>query len=103
MISKEYLEQELCRTYDEYYAQQKKLKKAEHDRFRYARRIRLLQASQRILGEEFRALALENKILKKTVEILERRLNDEQAAKESSQASAERNAEIHEDDTGAAD
>lgn len=42
----------------------RKLGKAEHDRRRYAKRIRILQAQQAILSRETNALRLERDILK---------------------------------------
>lgn len=43
---------------------QRKLGKAEHDRQRYAKRIRILQVQQAILSRETNALRLERDILK---------------------------------------
>ena len=51
-----------------------KLKKADHDRQRYAHRIRLLQAQQQMLSREYNALRIENDILKKALEACERRV-----------------------------
>lgn len=43
--------------------EQRKYRKADHDRQRYARRIRLLQAQQEILSREYNALRVERNIL----------------------------------------
>lgn len=56
----------------------RKLHKAEHDRDRYAKRIRFIQARHEILSREFNAMRQERDILDSCVTILERRLNDEQ-------------------------
>jgi chromosome segregation ATPase len=53
---------------------QRKLRKADHDRQRYARRIRFLQAQQQFLSREYNAMRLERDILKTTLESCERRL-----------------------------
>lgn len=52
----------------------RRLEKAEHDRQRYARRIRLLQAQQQMLSREYNAIRLERDILKTALESCERRL-----------------------------
>ena len=43
--------------------EQRKYRKADHDRQRYARRIRLLQAQQEMLSREYNALRVERNIL----------------------------------------
>lgn len=54
-----------------------RLEKAEHDRERYARRIRLLQGNQAICSRELQALRMECEILNRCVDMLERRITDE--------------------------
>ena len=67
-----------------------KLKKAEHDRERYARRIRFLQGNQAFLSCELRALRKECEILNHCVDMLERRVLDESRGTQSGEeASAE--------------
>ena len=56
---------------------QRKLRKADHDRQRYARRIRLLQAQQQFLSREYNAMRVERDILKTALESCERRLLDD--------------------------
>lgn len=43
--------------------ERRKYRKADHDRQRYARRIRLLQAQQEMLSREYNALRVERNIL----------------------------------------
>lgn len=43
--------------------EQRKYRKADHDRQRYARRIRLLQAQQEMLSREYNALRAERDLL----------------------------------------
>ena len=50
---------------------QRALEKAEHDRERYARRIRLLQGGQAVLSRELRALRAEREIQGKCLRTLE--------------------------------
>lgn len=72
-----------------------KLKKAEHDRERYARRIRLLQGNQVVLSQQLREFRIENDILNHCVNTLERRLLDESRGTQSGEeASAEEKADI---------
>ena len=67
-----------------------KLKKAEHDRERYARRIRFLQGNQAFLSCELRALRKECEILNHCVDMPERRVLDESRGTQSGEeASAE--------------
>lgn len=53
-----------------------KLEKADHDRKRYARRIRFEAGRHAILCQSYRALEVENKMLNSCVTQLERRLLD---------------------------
>lgn len=59
----------------------KRLQKAEHDRDRYAKRIRFLQLRQEILSREYNAVRVERDILKTALTACERRLNDVDATK----------------------
>lgn len=52
----------------------RKLEKAEHDRDRYARRIRFVQTRHEVLSREFRAIRMERDILNNCIIMLERRL-----------------------------
>ncbi len=52
---------------------QRKYRKADHDRQRYARRIRFLQARHEILAREYHALRVERDILKSALAACERR------------------------------
>ena len=61
---------------------QRALEKAEHDRERYARRIRLLQGGQAILSRELRALRAEREIQGKCLRTLEGRLAKTMTVKE---------------------
>lgn len=61
---------------------QRALEKAEHDRERYARRIRLLQGGQAILSRELRALRAEREIQWKCLRTLEGRLAKTMTVKE---------------------
>ena len=61
---------------------QRALEKAEHDRERYARRIRLLQGGQAILSRELRALRAEREIQGKCLQTLEGRLAKTMTVKE---------------------
>ncbi len=56
----------------------RKLAKAEHDRERYARRIRFVQLRHEALSREFRAIRMECDILNNCVRVLEGRLLNEQ-------------------------
>lgn len=53
-------------------ATRKKLEKADHDRQRYARRIRFIQARHEVLAGEYRALKKERDILQTTLAICEK-------------------------------
>lgn len=61
---------------------QRALEKAEHDRERYARRIRLLQGGQAILSRELRAMRAEREIQGKCLRTLEGRLAKTMTVKE---------------------
>lgn len=61
---------------------QRALEKAEHDRERYARRIRLLQGGQAVLSRELRALRAEREIQGKCLRTLEGRLAKTMTVKE---------------------
>lgn len=52
-----------------------KLVKAEHDRYRYARRIHFLQTLHELIAEEYRALKKERDALQTALAICEKRLN----------------------------
>lgn len=52
----------------------KKLEKAEHDRDRYAKRIRFLDGRHTVLCREYHAARKETEILRTAVTLLERRL-----------------------------
>ena len=83
----------------------RKLAKAEHDRERYAKRIRFIQASRDVLAREFRALRAENQILTTSINSLERVLMHESGTETRSEESAERAAEasaVCADDQGTA-
>lgn len=53
---------------------QRKLRKADHDRQRYAKRIRFLQAQQEILSRQYNALRAERDILQSALAACERSL-----------------------------
>lgn len=53
---------------------QRKLRKADHDRQRYAQRIRFLQARHEILSREYNALRVERDILQSALTACERSL-----------------------------
>lgn len=55
---------------------QRKYRKADHDRQRYAKRIRFLQARHEILSREYNALRIERNILKSALAACERSLRD---------------------------
>lgn len=55
---------------------QRKYRKADHDRQRYAKRIRFLQARHEILSREYNALRIERDILKSALAACERSLQD---------------------------
>lgn len=55
---------------------QRKLRKADHDRQRYARRIRFLQDRHEILAREYSAILKERDILQAALTACERRLHD---------------------------
>lgn len=83
----------------------RKLAKAEHDRERYAKRIRFIQASRDVLAREFRALRAENQILTTSINSLERVLMHESGTETRSEEGAERAAEasaVCADDQGTA-
>ena len=73
-----YMQTLLCLERRAHAETRRKLQKAEHDRDRYAKRIRFVQARHEILSREFNAMRQERDILDTCVKILERRLNDEQ-------------------------
>lgn len=58
---------------------QRKLRKADHDRQRYAKRIRFMQARHEILLREYNAVRKERDILQAALTACERRLHDEEA------------------------
>lgn len=60
----------------EHAATRRKLEKADHDRKRYARRIRFEAGRHATLCQSYRALEVENKMLNSCVTQLERRLLD---------------------------
>lgn len=60
----------------EHAATRRKLEKADHDRKRYARRIRFAAGRHATLCQSYRALEVENKMLNSCVTQLERRLLD---------------------------
>lgn len=76
-MSEEYLSSLLYLERRSHAETRRKLEKAEHDRDRYAKRIRFVQARHEILSREFNAMRQERDILDSCVSILERRLNDE--------------------------
>lgn len=53
---------------------QRKLKKAEHDRDRYFKRIKLLDGKHMALCREYHAVVKEKEILEKTLGVLEKQL-----------------------------
>lgn len=55
---------------------QRKLRKADHDRQRYARRIRFIQARHQMLTREFSAIQKERDILKSALAACERSLQN---------------------------
>lgn len=55
---------------------QKQLCKADHDRKRYAKRIRYLEARHEVLAGEYRAVRKERDILQTALTACERRLAD---------------------------
>ncbi len=56
---------------------QKRLRKADHDRKRYAKRIRYLEARHEVLAGEYRAVKKERDILQTALTACERSLLDE--------------------------
>lgn len=71
----------------------RKLAKAEHDRERYAKRIRFVQARHEILSREFHAIRKERDILDKCVNTLERMLLNESGTETRPEKSAEGSAQ----------
>lgn len=58
---------------------QRKFRKADHDRQRYAKRIRFLQARHETLSREYNAVRKERDILKAAITTCERSLYDAEA------------------------
>lgn len=56
--------------------EQRKYRKADHDRKRYARRIRFLQARHELLLREYNAMRRERDVLRTALAACERRLLD---------------------------
>ena len=82
-------DRELYDTLRELDKNQRKLRKAEHDRDRYARRIRFIQGKHEILCRAFHALQRENGTLNAALNSLERRFFDESSATPRAAESAE--------------
>ncbi len=104
-MSEEYLSSLLYLERRAHAETRRKLAKAEHDRERYAKRIRFIQASRDVLAREFRALRAENQILTTSINSLERVLMHESGTETRSEESAERAAEasaVYADDQGTA-
>lgn len=104
-MSEEYLSSLLYLERRAHAETRRKLAKAEHDRERYAKRIRFIQASRDVLAREFRALRAENQILTTSINSLERVLMHESGTETRSEEGAERAAEasaVCADDQGTA-
>lgn len=106
-MSEEYLSSLLYLERRAHAETRRKLAKAEHDRERYAKRIRFIQASRDVLAREFRALRAENQILTTSINSLERVLMHESGTETRSEESAERTAQaetpaVSADDQGTA-